>query len=53
VKPFLLLKVLVREWGVEEQGELRDFQIKKYTIPAGRYANAIEAGGREQGEGKS
>ncbi len=27
----------------------RDFQLKKYSIPAGRYANALRAG--EQGAG--
>ncbi|AUB34432.1 hypothetical protein COO91_00252 [Nostoc flagelliforme CCNUN1] len=26
----------------------RDFQLKKYPIPAGRYANAFRAGGRKQ-----
>ena len=24
--------------------EPRDFQLKKYSIPAGRYANALKAG---------
>ncbi len=49
----LQLKILFTEhllYQLYRYHEQRDFQLKKYSIPAGRYANALSAKEAEEKE---